>query len=68
MRAGSENWHLRHFRAERVNGEIVITEDPNGKYRAHNAEQVQRALCDNKRETGQVEVLIGNKWVPIKRN
>jgi len=62
-----EDLVLRHYKVEWTCGRMVAIENGKGKYRAQSKEIVEQVLSDNKPTHGEVEVLIGNHWYPIKR-
>lgn len=59
---------LQRFRVERIEGRMVATLDPKGNYKAHQAEDVERALTQLIVPRNLlVEVRIGKKWHRIQR-
>lgn len=57
-----EDLFLTHYRAEKINGDIVVIEDSDGRYRANSSDEVRKALTENKPITTVVDVLIGRHW------
>lgn len=55
------------YNATKVGGEIIITPDRAGRYRATTPEEVRRALSEPKYQTTTAEVLTGNIWYPLRR-
>lgn len=60
-----EDLILKYYRVEKIDGRIVATENPCGKYRSRSAEEVEEALSTD-RPVECVDVRIGNKWMPIR--
>jgi hypothetical protein len=53
---------LKTYGAEKINGEMVITPDDNGNYKAGTAQEVYTALTTGVSSGVYVEVKIGKKW------
>jgi len=59
---------MKRYKAEKIEGNIVVTEDRRGNYRAKSSEEIKRALTQLSFRPRTAEVLIGNKWYPLKRS
>lgn len=65
-----EDLLIKTYRADKINGEMVIAEDPNGCYQAEMAEDVKRALTIGIRRNSPpvwVRIKIGGKWYRMKK-
>ena len=61
-----ESLLLKHYQVEKISGLMVALENPEGKYRAACAEDIEEALSTNTPLKNIVDVKIGNKWFPIR--
>ena len=58
---------MKRYRVEKIDGEMVVTEDRKGLYRAASPNEIQRALTELEYCTTTAEVLIGRIWFPLGR-
>lgn len=61
-----ESLLIEHFRAEKIDGKIIVTPDPNGLYRAASAVIIEQALTTGVSDGRIIDVKLGNKWIPMK--
>ena len=59
---------MKRYSVTKIAGEMVVTPDKEGKYRASTSEEIKRALSEPRHQTTTAEVLIGNTWYPLRRS
>ena len=58
---------MKRYSVTKIAGEMVVTPDRGGNYRASTPEEIKRALSEPKYQPPNSEVLIGNTWYPLRR-
>ena len=58
---------MKRYSVTKIAGEMVVTPNRGGDYRASTAEEIKRALSEPKYRPPNSEVLIGNTWYPLRR-
>ena len=61
-----EDLVLKRYRVSRIGDRIVATLDPDGRYKACSAQDIESILTNGKRRRNIiVEVTTGTKWYPL---
>jgi len=58
---------MKKYSVTKIGGEMVVTPDKGGGYRASTPEEIKRALTEPKYQPTTADVLIGNTWYPLRR-
>lgn len=59
---------MKRYSVTKIAGEMVVTPDRGGNYRASTPDEIKRALSEPRYKTITAEVLIGNTWYPLRRS